>query len=202
MTASNPRPRIESLLGCLVLAALAIVAITAALAPTANAVPKPERTLTQSFSMDNLNIYDLQLSTACGTEIDALISFTQERKLVLGTETRLAAHETMTVDGTITWYAPATGNSYSDTLHSRSQIEYPQGVSDWPAPAHVTVTGRNGGTFPYDGYGYPGNGKFEYDAQIYSTDWDGFPYYFAVSEPDWTRNSFEHATQTICTALT
>jgi hypothetical protein len=202
MTATNLRPRIESLVGCLALAALAIVGIAAAIAPTANAAPKDDRTLTQSFSMDDLNIFDLQLTTACGTEVDALLSFTQERKLVLGTDRDPAAHETMTVKGEITWYAPETGKTYSDKLDSRSRIDYPQGVADWPAPAHVTVTGRNGGTFPYEGYGFPGNGRFEYDAQIYSTDWDGFPYSFPLSEPDWTRHGFERATEKICAALT
>jgi hypothetical protein len=201
MTATNPRPRIGSLLGCLLLVALTGVAIAASISPTANAAGK-DRTLTQSFSMDDLNTFDLQLTTACGTEVDALISFTQERKLVLGAEPGQAAHETLTVDGTITWYAPATGKSYSDDLHSRSRIDYPQGVADWPAPAHVTVTGQNGGTFPYDGYGYPGNGKFEYDAQIYSVDNEGFPYIFALTEPDWGANGFERATAKICAALT
>ena len=199
MTATTPRLRIESMLSCLLLA-IALVGIAAAIAPTANAGAK-ERTLTQSFSMDNLNTFDLQLTTACGIEVDALISFTQERKLVLGTDRRPAAHEMLTVDGTITWYAPETGKSYSDKLHSRSRIEYPQGVSDWPAPAHVTVTGRNGGTFPYDGYGFPGHEKFEYDAQIYSVSSEGFPYIFAVSEPDWTAKGFERATEKICAAL-
>ena len=199
MTATTLRPRIHSLLSCLVLV-LTIVGLTAVIAPIAAAGPK-ERTLTQSFSMDNLGTYDLQLTTACGTEVDAVISFTQERTLVLGTDRRPAARETMDVDGTITWSAPATGKSYSDEVHSRSRIEYPQGVADWPAPAHVTVTGRNGGTFPYEGYGFPGHGKFEYDAQIYSVDPDGFPYIFPVSEPDWTHKSFEHATEKICAAL-
>jgi len=202
MTLTNPRPRIESLLGCLLLVALMIVGIAAVVAPTANAGAKEDRTLTKSFSMDDLNIFDLQLTTACGTEVDGLISFTQENKLVLGTDRKVAAHETVTAKGTITWYAPATGKTYTDKLDARAHIEYPEGTADWPAPAHVTITGRNGGTLLYDGYGFPGTGKFEYEAQIYSTDWDGFPYIFAVTEPDWSAKGFERATEKICSALT
>jgi hypothetical protein len=107
----------------------------------------------------------------------------------------------MTVDGEITWYAPATGKTYSDELHNRSRIEYPQGVDDWPAPAHVTVTGSHGGTFPV-GDGPPGQGKFEYEAQIYSVDPDGFPYIFVDSEPTWTGGNFDRANEKICAALT
>ena len=83
----------------------------------------------------------------------------------------------------------------------RSRIEYPQGVADWPAPAHVTVTGSNGGTFPV-GDGPPGHGKFEYEAQIYSVDPDGFPYTFVDSDPTWTGKGFDRATDKLCAALT
>jgi hypothetical protein len=195
--ARNPRARIQTLLACLLLAGLALVSLAAVIAPTANA--GPDRTLRSSFHIDELNIYDPVLSNACGFEVVALITGDVERKLELGNGKRIAAHETKKFDGTITWIARASGKTYTDKIENRSKIEYPQGI-DLFVSAHVTVTGSHGGTFPVAG-GPPGNGKFEYDAQIYAIDDEGFPYIFETSEPTWTGRSFDRATEKICARL-
>jgi hypothetical protein len=195
---TTPRPRIQSLLSVLLLLALAVVAVAAVIAPTANA--GPDRTFKHSFHLDELNIYDPYLSQSCGFEVVGLVSGDFERKVELGKGGDVAARETSKFNGRITWIHRATGQSYSDKIENTSRIEYPQGIELW-APAHVTVTGSHGGTFPV-GDGPPGSGKFEYDAVIYATDEDNiFPYIFVDGEPTWTGRSFDRATEKVCAAL-
>ena len=86
---------------CLLMAALALVAVLAVLAPTANA--GKDRTLEESFTLTDLGIHDSWLTRACGFEVNATVSGTFERKLVLGTERKPAAHETSRFVGQITW---------------------------------------------------------------------------------------------------
>jgi hypothetical protein len=195
--AGSPHRRIRPLLASLQVVVIALVAFAAVMAPTAGA--EPNRVLTFSFEIENGSIYDSALSRACGTTIVAGLSGVVERKVVLGKNGNVAAHETKTFDGQITWFNQAAGTSYTDKLKSTSRIEYPEGI-DLFLPAHVTVTGRNGGTFPVAG-GPPGTGKFEYDALIYATDDEGFPYIFETSDPTWTGPSFDNATARICAAL-
>ena len=178
-------------------AVVALVAFAAVTAPTADA--RPSEKLRQSFVIERLDIYDSFLSNACGTTVTAVISGDQERKIVLGKNGRVAARENKTFDGQIQWYSEATGKSYSSRLKNKSEIEYPQGIELF-LPAHVTVTGSNGGTFPVDD-GPPGHGKFEYDAVIYAIDDEGFPYHFVDGEPTWTGPQFDKATARICAAL-
>ena len=170
-----------------VLLAIAIVAIVAAIAP--NASRAKDGKLTQSFSMENLNTFDLQLTTACGTEVDALISFTQEGTLVLGADRPTRGPRRVTVDGTITWYAPRPGRR-TPTSCTAARASLPQGVRGLAGAYNCHRHWTQRGTFPYEGYGFPGHEKFEYDAQIYSVDNGGFPYIFAVNEPDWTGKGF------------
>ena len=194
-----PRAQAGYVAACLVLAAVAVVAVLAVIAPTANA--GPDRTITGSIHFDELGLSDAWLSEACGFEVVAVFAGDIERKLVVGNGRKVAARETQTVDGTITWIARESGRSISDKIENRSRVEYPEGVDSFPLPAHVTVTGSHGGTFPFGG-GPPGNGKFEYDAQVYSGAPGELPYYFAVSEPTWDGKSFERATAKVCASLT
>jgi hypothetical protein len=194
--APGPRLRIQTLLACLLVAGLGLVGLAAVLAPTANA--GPGRAVEDSLQIDDLNIYDPYLTQACGFEVVGFVSGLLERKVDLGNGKRVAVSETQTFDGTITWVARASGNTYADRLHSKSRIEYPEGLDLW-LPAHVTVTGTNGGTFPGDG-GPPGHGTFEYDAQIYAVD-GVFAYVFPVGDPTWNGRSFERAPEKVCAAL-
>jgi hypothetical protein len=193
------RHRLGPAASLLLLAALALVSLAAVIAPAANA--GPDRTMKMSFHLDELNLWDRALSEACGFEVVALVEGEIEKKLERGKGPGgVAARETQTFDGTITWIARASGNTYTDKIENRSKIEYPQGVDDFWLPAHVTVTGSHGGTFPFGG-GMPGNGKFEYDAIIYSADPEGFPYITPVSDPIYEGRGFERATAKICAAL-
>jgi hypothetical protein len=192
-----PRPRVRTLAACLLLVALGAVAAAVAIAPTATA--GPDRTLKSTERFDGLNIYDPVLTNACGFEVVAVLGGEIERKLELGTDRRPAARETQKFDGEITWIARASGKTYTDKIENRLRIEYPEGI-DLFVPAHVTVTGSHGGTFPVGG-GAPGHGKFEYEAQVYAISDEGFPYMFATSEPDWTGKGFDRATAKICAAL-
>jgi hypothetical protein len=183
---------------CLLMAALAVVAVLAVIAPTANA--GKDRTLEESFTLTELGIHDSWLTRACGFEVNATVSGTFERKLVIGTGRKTAAHETSKFDGHIAWIAEESGKTYSDEIENTSRIEYPEGVDDYGLPANVTVTGTHAGVFPV-GDGPPGHGKFEYEAGFLIGGPDELPFVFATSEGTWDRKSFDRATEKICAKL-
>ena len=132
--------------------------------------------------------------------MSATVNGTFDGKLVLGTDRKPAAHETLKFNGHITWIAEESGKTYSDEIENTSKIEYPEGVDDFGLPAHVTVTGSHGGTFPV-GDGPPGHGKFEYEAGFLIGGPDDLPFVFATSEGTWDGKSFERATEKICAKL-
>jgi hypothetical protein len=179
------------------LAVLALVAVAAIAAPTAGA--SPAGTIEETLELTGMSIYDHELSFVCGFTVTAVLSGTEERRIVLGRGNGEAAYEHASFRGEITWYA--NGKSYSDRLDSRTQVVYPEGIDEIFVPARVTVTGTNGGTFPV-GFGPPGHGRFTYDALVYATDWDsGLPYYFETSTPTWDGPSFGKETAKVCAAL-
>ena len=190
------RPRPATVAACLVLAAVAVVAILAVIAPTANA--GPDRTITGSIHFDELGLSDAWLSEACGFEVVAVFAGDIERKLVVGNGRKVAARETQTVDGTITWIARESGRSISDKIENRSRSST-RGRRQLPL-AHVTVTGSHGGTFPF------GEPSRERQVRVRRPGLLGapgeLPYYFAVSEPTWDGKSFERATAKVCASLT
>jgi len=188
----------RSLAVCLLMAALAVVAVLAVIAPTANA--GKDRTISQSLTLDRLQIVDSWLTNACGFEVGAYVSGTLDGKLVLGTDRKPAAHETLKFDGHITWFAEERGTTYTDEIQNTSKIEFPEGVDDFGLPAHVTVTGSHGGTFPV-GDGPPGHGRFEYEAGFLIGGPDDLPFVFATGEGTWDGKSFERATGKICAKL-
>jgi hypothetical protein len=188
----------RSLGACLLMAALAVVAVLAVIAPTANA--GKDRTVTGSYTFDRLQVGDAYLTNACGFRVDAFVSGTLDGKLVLGTDRDPAARETLKFDGVITWFSEETGKTYTDDAHSTSRIEFPEGVGDYGLPAHVTVTGSHAGLFPV-GDGPPGHGRFEYDAGFLIGGPDELPFVFATGEGTWDGRSFERATEKICAKL-
>jgi len=187
-----------TLAGILVVALLAVVATLAAIAPAANA--GKDRTIKSSYTFENLQIADSYLSNACGVAVGAFVSGTLEGKLEPGTDRNPEAHETLKFDGEITWFAEATGKTYTDQAKNTSKIDFPQGVGEYGLPAHVTVSGSHGGTFPV-GDGPPGNGRFEYEAGFLLGGPDELPFVFAVGEGTWDGKSFDRATGKICAAL-
>jgi len=188
----------RSLAACLLMAALAAVAVLAVIAPTANA--GKDRTIMGSLTLDHLQIGDSWLTNACGFEVGAFVSGTLDGKLVLGDERKPEAHETLRFDGQITWFAEATGRSTTDEIHNTSKIEFPEGVDEFGLPAHVTVTGSHGGVFPV-GDGPPGHGRFEYEAGFLIGGPDDLPFVFATGEGTWVGKSFDRATARICAKL-
>jgi hypothetical protein len=180
------------------MAALAIVAVLAVIAPTANA--GKDRTIRGSYTFQNLEVYDSYLTNACGFHVGAFVSGTLDGKLVLGTERHPEAHETLRFDGEIRWFAESTGKTYTDEAHNISRIDFPEGVDEYGLPAHVTVTGSHGGLFPV-GDGPPGYGRFEYDAGFLTGGPDELPFVFATSEGTWDGKSFDRASEKICAKL-
>jgi hypothetical protein len=176
-----------------VFVALAAVAVVAA--PGASAHGKPP--LRSSLTM-TLEIYDAYTSQACGQDVFANVTFTEQRNVFLGETTASPARELTTYDGDIQWFVRGTGKSYSDKLKSVLSISYPQGIELW-APARVTVVGRNGGTFPI-GDSPAGTGLLVYDATVNAED-QGFPYWFVNGGPIAKLGTFDFTTQRICAAL-
>jgi hypothetical protein len=175
---------------------LLLAAIAVAAAPGASAHKNPKLRFTETFT---LNIYDAYLSSACGVEVVAMLTATEERTVFPGADEDSPASERATYDGEITWLAPASGATYSDTLKSRLTIEYPQGIGIWK-PARVTVEGRNGGTFPIGG-GPAGKGTLVYDATVYAQH-QGFAYWFVNGDPVEEHGNFDRTDERICAALT
>ena len=82
----------------------------------ASAHKNPKLRFTETFT---LNIYDAYLSNACGVEVVATLTATEERTVFPGADEDSPASERTTYDGDITWLAPASGATYSDELKSR-----------------------------------------------------------------------------------
>ena len=70
------------------------------------------------------------------------------------------------------------------------RIDYPEGIELWK-PARVTVTGLHGGTFPIGGGPAGKLGTLVYDATVYATDDEGFPYWFTEGGPSSMSGNFE-----------
>ena len=83
---------------------------------------------------------------------------------------------------------------------NRTRVDFPEGIELFK-PAHVTVTGSHGGTFPIGG-GPAGHGTLEYDAFVYAVDDEGFPYWDVLGGPTSMRGDFDRTADRICAALT
>lgn len=176
--------------------ALTLAAIAVAAAPAASARTSPPLRSTETFT---LNIYDAYLSRACGVEVVATLTATEQRNVFPGADEASPAREITTYDGEITWLARASGATYSDKLKSVVTIAYPQGI-EIGKPARVTVIGRNGGTFPIGG-GPAGTGILVYEATVYASD-QGFPYWFLNGDAVRSLGTFDLTARRICAALT
>ena len=174
------------------LAALAVVALAA---PAGATTATPE---TNVLEMD-LEIFDLHLTTACGGAwVFADVSFRLEQRVQRDRSGNVVQLKE-TVRGDIEWFVRGTGKSYTSELDSTTIVTFPEGV-DFFAPAKITVTGRNGGTFPIGG-GPAGHGKLEYDGFVYSVGDEGVPYWTTEGDPVSAEGNFAKATERICAAL-
>jgi hypothetical protein len=180
----------------LTIALLALLAVVALAAP-AGATTDP--TAGSSVLEMDLEIFDLHLTSACGGAwVFADVSFRLEQTVHRdrsGNVERLKE----TVRGEITWFTRGTGKSYTSELDSKTIVTFPEGV-DFGKPAHITVTGRNGGTFPIGG-GPPGYGTLVYDGFIVTVFDDGVPYWASEGDPVSAEGNFANTTERICAAL-
>jgi hypothetical protein len=178
-------------------ALLAVLAVVALAAPAAATTAPPKG---GGFELDlELEIFDLHLTTACGGEwVFANVSGTYEQRVHRnrnGEVERLVE----TMRGEITWFIRDSEKSYTSELDSKTVVTFPEGV-DFFKPAHITVTGRNAGSFPI-GDGPPGHGKLVYDGFIYTVDFDDVPSWTTEGDPVFAEGNFAKVTERICAAL-
>ena len=147
--------------------------------------------------MTDATFPDAYLSEACGTDVLDTVNGTLTVMLFSAGGT---AREVDTLHGTITYTAPATGNSVTLTEASSSHALYPEGIAVGN-PAVVKVTGLNGGSIT--GVAPPGGGSIVADATIIAIDPSGIPLTFFPPEGISSMSgNFAHATAEICAALT
>jgi hypothetical protein len=173
---------------------LAVVALACVAAPTAAAA----QPASDSLALD-LEIFDLNTTTACGTWVFANVSGTIERHLYVKGDGSID-HQVETFRGRITWLTRDSDRTYSSVISTKIVIEFPNGV-DLFNPVRITVTGTNGGVFPISD-GPAGSGQLVYDGFMYAQDWDsGFVYWANEGAPLSMSGDFDNATQRICEAL-
>jgi hypothetical protein len=178
-------------IGTILFAALALVAV-AAPAAGAKASTSPDR-----LQLD-LEIFDLDTSTACGADVFANVSFVSDRH-VRRDRTGAVRSVTETYHGSIEWFTRGTGKSYSSRIEALVRNDFPEGV-DFFKPARITVVGRNGGVFPIGG-GPAGDGILVYNGFIYSLDDEDVPYTTTEGDPIVKLGNFTTTTKRICRAL-
>jgi hypothetical protein len=172
---------------------LALVALAAVTAPTAAATPP----VSDSLELE-LEIFDLDTTTACGTWVFATVSGTAERHLYLNDDGSID-RQVETFRGRITWLTRDSDKTYSSTIVNKIVIELPNGV-DLFNPVRITVTGMHGGVFPIGG-GRAGSGMLVYDGFMYAQDDAGFVYWAIEGAPISSGGNFDKAAQQICEAL-
>ena len=163
------------------MAALAVVAVLAVIAPTANA--GKDRTIEESFTLDRPADRRLVAHGACGFEVGAYRQRHARRQARARHRPEARRARDVEVRRPHHLDRGGAGKTYTDEIENTSKIEFPEGVDDFGLPAHVTVTGSHGGTFPV-GDGPPGHGKFEYEAGFLIGGPDELPFVFATERGD------------------
>ena len=175
---------------------LAVVALGAVVAPAA--VANPNGPIRSSFELPDLEIFDLDTSTACGQDVFANVTGRVDRTLYFGRD-GVPTHQIEAFHGRIEWFTRGSGKSYSQSLVNRVRIDFPEGV-DLFKPATIKVTGHHGGVFPIGG-GPAGNGTLDYEGFIYATDDEGFVYWATEGGPVSQSGNFTSTARRICAAL-
>lgn len=178
--------------------------ITAALAALLAAVVIPSAgasaPIRESITLSGVTFPDAYLSDACGTTVLDTISGRLTATL-FAASAGAPAHEVDTLtNGSITYSAPATGNSVTRPLNGTSEAVYPEGIAIG-SPAIVTITGVNTGSVT--GAAPPGSGQLVADATIVFVDEAGVPgTAFAPSDIVSLNGTYSASTAAICAALT
>jgi hypothetical protein len=170
-----------------------VAAITAFVGTAAKAAPPQRFTL----ELTDVTFPDAYLSDACGTEVLDTVNGTLTAMLFSAGGT---VREVDTLHGTITYAAPATGNSITLTEASSSHAVYPEGIAVG-SPAVVRISGQNGGSIT--GVAPPGSGTIVANATIVAVDPSGIPLTaFGPQDIVSLNGNFAQATAEICAALT
>jgi hypothetical protein len=178
---------------------LALLACAAVIAPATSA--NSSAPLRDSFELPELELFDLDTTTACGGEwVFANLSGSVDRTLYLDKDGNVD-HQIEAFHGRITWFTRGSGKSYSSTIVNRVRIDFPEGTGELFLPVKVTVTGQHGGVFPIGG-GPAGVGTLTYDGFWYAQDDAGFTYWATEGAPTSMNGNFHGTTRRICAALT
>ena len=174
---------------------VALLLVTGALAPAAGA----NAPIRQSFTITDLTFPDAYLSDACGTGVMNTVNATLDITVFVD-RTGTPVREIDRVHGTITFAAPASGKSVSQTMTGISHATYPEGVAPG-SPAPTSLIGVNVGSLT--GVTPPGAGRLVVDAVVVAVGPDGVPFTaFGTEDIVSMQGNFARATAEICRALT
>ncbi len=183
------------MLGRLGFSATLVALIAAIVIPTAGAnAPIREEVVFSDVTFD-----DFYLSNACGTTV--LDTATVSVSVTFFPAAHGSpAHEVDTLNGSITYSSPDTGNSLTRPMNGTSQAVYPEGIEPG-SPAHFTITGVN--TSSFTGTAPPGSGQLVADGTILFLDDLGVPVTtFETSGIVSMSGTYAATTAAICAALT
>ena len=153
----------------------------------------------EEIVFSDVTFEDFYLSDACGTTVLDTVSVSLSATFFPAAHGS-PAHEVDTLNGSITYSSPDTGNSLTRPMNGASQAVYPEGIAPG-SPAHFTITGVN--TSSLTGTAPPGSGQLVADGTILFLDDLGVPVTtFETSGILSMRGTYAATTAGICAALT
>jgi hypothetical protein len=183
------------MLGKLGFTAILVALIAAIAIPTAGAGPP----IREEVVFTDVTFDDFYLSDACGTTVLDTVSVTISVTFFPAAHGS-PAHEVDTLNGSITYSSPDTGNSVTRPMNGTSHAVYPEGT-DPGDPALMTITGLN--TASLTGTAPPGSGQLVANGTILFLDDLGVPVTtFDTSDIVSMNGNYAAATAGICAALT
>jgi hypothetical protein len=183
------------MLGRLGFSAALVTLIAAIVIPTAGA----SAPIREEVVFSDVTFEDFYLSDACGTTVLDTVSVSVSVTFFPAAHVS-PAHEVDTLNGSITYSSPDTGNSLTRPMNGTSHAVYPEGTEPG-SPAHMTITGVN--TSSLTGTAPPGSGQLVADGTILFLDDLGVPVTtFETSGIVSMRGTHAATTAAICAALT
>jgi hypothetical protein len=183
------------MLGRLGFSAALVTLIAAIVIPTAGA----SAPIREEVVFSDVTFEDFYLSDACGTTVLDTVSVSVSVTFFPAAHVS-PAHEVDTLNGSITYSSPDTGNSLTRPMNGTSHAVYPEGTEPG-SPAHMTITGVN--TSSLTGTAPPGSGQLVADGTILFLDDLGVPVTtFETSGIVSMRGTYAATTAAICAALT
>ena len=155
------------MLGRLGFSAALLALIAAIVIPTATA----SAPIHEDFVFSDITFEDFYLSDACGTTVLDTVNVSVSVTFFPAAHGS-PANEVDTLNGSITYSSPDTGNSLTRPMNGTSQAVYPEGIAPG-SPAHFTITGVN--TSSLTGTAPPGSGQLVADGTILFLDDLGVP---------------------------